>query len=305
MEELVSRIFTGQLNEKPGHIRRITGGAENIVYSVNTTRGRKIIRMNRDYLSTYLKEQWAMAQARSKGVHVPQVNAIGSCDGYDYMVIGYIDGIAGNAYKGDLIPVYRQLGQIAATINSIRTTGYGHAFTPAPSPHFDFTWQHCVASDNCYIFEHDILKNLNLFTALEESVIRDMLQARKFWDFPSCLSHNDMNLANVIIHESGSLYLIDWSRASGQPAMVTDIGDAGSQIKDPAHFRAFVEGYGLSNQEFEKIRNDILCTSLAHALRAARWAAEDCPEELDKFLLRSKDLIKTAIDKTGRDHPAR
>src|SRR5436309_6692038 len=81
-----------------------------------------------DRLKSFIKDQWAQRAAREAGVPVPEILEVGlDIISYPYMISTAADGVEATHHPLRL-EILRELGEHAAVINSIRTTGFGETF---------------------------------------------------------------------------------------------------------------------------------------------------------------------------------
>jgi hygromycin-B 4-O-kinase len=292
MHSVAAKIVEERLKTSIVSITKVDQGDQNAVFRADTPQGRYTVRMSHDGLDTYRKEEWAMAKAIEAGVPVPRVHAVGTRDGIAYILLEWIEGVTGNNYAGDMKALYLKLGNYSRRLSGISLSGYGWDFRAEPAPHFTGTWREAVEKDRAYIFSGDMLSKLDLLDEMQIRVIRDFMDEYAAWDLPSCLSHNDICLDNVIISADGTVSLIDWSNACAQPAPMFEIARVGSSISSDL-LAAFIEGYGLTAGQWEDIAETVDRLKVVHALRAVVWAAQDAPGYLEDF---SKTVRSLAND---------
>ncbi len=292
MHAIAEEIIIKETGTPPLDLKPLTGGLDNHVYRARLKDGLKVVRFKKDYLDTYKKEQWVMEQVAAAGVPTANVHSVGQHGEYGYIIINWIEGTVGSEYKGDAIPLYRELGRLARLINGIGVEGYGHHLDLSPEPHFRETWQQTLDWEWDYIFGNDALLRLNALTPAQLKQARALLNEMEHWDYPPCLSHNDLYLENAILAHDGTLYLIDWTLAQGRPAPYFDVGNFLGSAEEREQKEAFLDGYGLNRQQYDQVKTELSSVSLLNVLRATVWAYKDCPQVLDKTVKRTQQMVK-------------
>jgi len=241
---------------RPESISQIHGGLENYVFEAKLRGKELIVRISSkpNRLQFFLKEQWAVRQAREFGVPVPEILEVGNeLDGMPYMILEKISGRAADTC-GDRLRTLQSLATHMRRINSISTSGFGHVFDWSKNrlsrnkTWVDFLEDELGISDRVELFrKHNIFAPQKLRKM--ESAIRDL----KRLDFNPKLNHGDIRLKNVILDETGTIKaIIDWENCLSGPAPQWDLSIALHDLSIDEK-EAFVESYGLAPSDFEEI----------------------------------------------------
>jgi hypothetical protein len=124
----VRKIVSHHFGSPPRLIARETGGQSNLVFNVEHQGEEFIVRLNPKpaKLNPFLKEQWATERARSAGVPLAEILAVGN-DPAPYMVLRKMPGQPATQHP-ERMRIVRELGRFAALINSVPARGYGATF---------------------------------------------------------------------------------------------------------------------------------------------------------------------------------
>jgi hypothetical protein len=123
--DIARQVVERELGSPADQVTPMTGGVVNFVFKAEMPGTAVVVRMNRDSLSVYRKEQWAMAQAAAAGANVPTVHAVNSYLGHDYMLMSLAPGYHLAQHRGDVSAVVRRLGEQARLVNDIPVRGFG------------------------------------------------------------------------------------------------------------------------------------------------------------------------------------
>ena len=250
-------ILEKLLGEKPLHIVKLNNGITNKVFKAYV-KGEKnlVIRISDvpDKINDYLKEQWCTKNARELGVPVPRILEVGNTVlPYPYMVLEEELGLEGNNYGADKTDIYRQMGEMAAKINSINTTSFGRVFD----------WSDNVLSKNPTWVEYldKELKANYIYNLFETNNILNKDNLKKFrsiideiykWNVSPKLNHSDIRLKNLLIDKQGKItVLLDWENAIATAAPYWELSTCLIDLKEADRI-LMLEGYGMSLKEFKQ-----------------------------------------------------
>src|SRR5215217_7740930 len=99
----------------------------NYVFAVNHVEGQFVVRISPEpeRIKAFQKERWASQKAREAGVPTPEVLAVGNdAVSEPYMITRRVTGTEATHHP-DRRHIVHELGEYAAVINSIATTGFG------------------------------------------------------------------------------------------------------------------------------------------------------------------------------------
>ena len=291
IKRVVSAICLHVLQASPDTLVPLQGGAQNLMFRVEAGGTSRIVRLNRDCAATYRKEQWAMAQAARVGVPVPNIEAIGHHQGYDYMVLEWIAGTVGSSWSGARSDLYRELGRLARRLGTVKVEGFGWDLALLPSARFTRSWRQAVDKDADYILASGQLRLCGILNDSEIARVHRFMQDYGGWRQPPKLCHNDLCLENLIVGNDGHITLIDWANACGQPGPWFEIARVAASA-EAGDLDAFLVGHGIHEDEYANVRPMLTGLSLVHALRAVVWAAQDAPAHLPAFSTRARQLMR-------------
>src|SRR5687767_2721332 len=116
--EVAARIFKQHFGKRPTASKRIVGGLTNHVFEADVGREHLIIRISEDpaKLQMFMKEQWAIRQARKKNVPTAEVLEVANDpQGLAYMISRRVPGRPGTGGR-DKAALLNALGNYAAII---------------------------------------------------------------------------------------------------------------------------------------------------------------------------------------------
>jgi hygromycin-B 4-O-kinase len=245
IEAIAQRYF----GERPRRLKQREGGLTNLVYEFGANGAHYIVRVHSDPTKVhgYLKELWATARAREAGVPVPAVLEVGNeAAPFPYMVVEKAEGVEATAHP-DRLAILHELGEVAARIHSIRTSGYGEVFDWSGN-----TLSRCERWPQWLSDEYEAdarIQTLIRLKALDNAAagrLRAQVEAMKRWRRPPALQHGDLRLKNVLVEpDSGRIVaLLDWEHCVSAPPPIWDLSvalhDLGIDEK-----QALLDGLGL------------------------------------------------------------
>jgi len=232
-----------------------SSGRTNFVFAVNHVEGQFVVRISpdADRLNAFQKERRASQKAREAGVPTPEVLAVGMDSVSEpYMITRRVTGIEASQ-NPKRMHIVQQMGEYAAIINSIATSGFGTDFDWANTGNNNGTW------DSYLHKEFDLAKRIQILSTngiLSEAhlnelerVVVDVTTKRVT---PS-LNHSDLRLKNVIVDEGGDIAaIIDWEECLSTIAPEWEISIALHDLTIDEK-QAFIDGYGLTVQQVEEM----------------------------------------------------
>jgi hygromycin-B 4-O-kinase len=245
---LACAVMEHHLGASPRRVEPASGGLSNDVLEVAHAEGEFIVRIGRvaEKLNAYIKEQWSMKHAAAAGVPVPEVLEVGNAAiGRPYMVARRVEGTAGTEHP-DRIGILRQLGELAARVHTVRTSGFG----------VTFDWSHNQLSHNTSLREYlerelcverrlAVLKRRRMLDAGQLARLSAACKALARSRARSVLNHGDLRLKNVMVDAKGRIVaLIDWDEAIAHAGPAWDLSIALHDL-DVEGKQAFAAGYGL------------------------------------------------------------
>jgi aminoglycoside phosphotransferase (APT) family kinase protein len=275
-------VIDHHFGSRPARIKYKTGGLSNFVFEVKHAEGDFIVRISPDKerLNAFIKEHWCERAARRAMVPTAEILETGfSVIPFPYVIAKSVEGHSAVNHPGRM-KIVRELGRLAAKINSIRTHGFGETFD----------WSNNELSRNSSVkdyLESEYGIDLRIET-LEKSRLcppqtiktlkRICREMRGIKSRPS-LNHGDLRLKNVIADGEGKiLAIIDWEEATSNIAPHWDLSlalhDLGIDMK-----QEFVEGYGLTSKRFADIAPFVKAFNLLNYTDAINLANKEKDKE--------------------------
>ncbi|RPJ38360.1 MAG: hypothetical protein EHM21_16960, partial [Chloroflexi bacterium] len=280
-------IIARETGERITHLAPVKGdGLVNCVYEVLIPKGAYILRANtgEDDYGIYLKEQWCVEQTARLGIPGPESFRVGKIGAVAYSLYRKIPGMVATQVTSTRDPIWRKIGEYARKYHQIEAYGFGSGFSADPAKGATIAnWLDYYLD---YIFDNDRL--------VEEGIVRreDLIRSRKAieeisqWNITPRLCHGNPVLKNVIVREDGEVALIDWGTACGHLAPQIDLTEI--LVEHPDDHRGlalFLEGYGLSQTDFQAMKEQIWVLQAWRLLSVAKWALQDNP-------LARKEMVK-------------
>lgn len=276
-QKLVARIVKRHLGERPGRLKVLGGGLNNEVFRVETKGRAHVVRLHSDpqKLADYRKEDWAMDQARAAGVPTPRVVEVGFESGRPFMILEEAAGIPATHWS-DSAGVLRELGKYAARIHGVRSEGFGRAIgNAAPGQHLWPHWAEFLDKELHVDQRLRLLEGLHVLPDAAWRALQDTLGQMRAWRRRPVLQHGDLRLKNVIVSPGDGhiVALLDWENCLSAPPPYWDLAIALHDL-GPDGKEAFLEGYGLSPERFERLAPVVRVLNLLNYA----WAIEQAQE---------------------------
>lgn len=255
--KLVAEVVKRHFGVAPRTIKPLGGGLSNGVFSVKTGPRCVVVRLHPDpaKVHEYLKQQWAMEQARNAGIPAPDVLEVGSASGgQPFMITESADGIPASQYP-DRLSVLTELGAYVSRLHAIKTDGYGPVFDWSQNRLSKYRrWSHYLDKElNATHRLGRLARRVPLSADVVEALRQD-LDLMHTWHKPPVLQHGDLRLKNVMVdpRDGRIAALLDWDDCLSAPPPFWDLAialhDLGIDEKE-----AFLRGYGVSAARFMRI----------------------------------------------------
>lgn len=292
MQSLISKICLEALSAELISSHPIAGlGSVNEIHAFDTAKGKYILRLNdfEEKQSEYLKEKFCLKATGEMGIPGPKVLAMGRMQSYVYMVQDRIDGInAKEVQQENRNRIWRKLGTYARKFHQIPKI----EDETVNKAEFHSDWKARLLYNLKELNPEDSLLEFGYVELREHEAIRSVLQSLLAKDFKTGLVHGDLCPRNVHI-EGEKIYLLDWGTAEINVVPHTEIGIlllSGEALED--EIGIFLEGMGISVEEFRQMEEDIHSLNLLHRLDKYRWAEAFDPENLDEYVNRIKTVFQ-------------
>ena len=260
-------------------------GEVNSVFLVTTDSQKLVARVNQaQELARFQKEEWCINQAVRVGVRSPQVISVGSEGDTAYMLIEHVDGQRADKESVDQETVWRNLGQYAKQIHSVSVSGFGEELSDLTDGSLR-KWDDYLAYNLVSLDGEDELQRRGIITGAGARQLQAHFKGLSETEFRFGLSHGDLSLTNAIMTD-GEVCLIDWGSAAGHIVPHYDLGVilTDSISEDSKEFEQVLEGYELSREDFDDIKEEIKSLMLLIATDKVRWALERSPDSLDSTI---------------------
>ncbi|MGF7036124.1 aminoglycoside phosphotransferase (APT) family kinase protein [Paenibacillus mucilaginosus] len=297
------RIAGDFLQEQVKTSFQITGkGIINQVCVVETESHKVVVRMNdKDTFPEFIKEKWCIGQAAAVGVPGPEVLSIGIVDETAYMIQAFVEGDNGLDSTFPKTDIWRKLGEYAKLIHSIQVNGSGenlvdpvHGEFQSPShAGSDGSWHGYVQYNINCLTEHDRLIELGVITQMESQRVRELFENLKREPFRFGLDHGDLSIKNAIVNQANRVILLDWNAEVNVVPHVTVARLMQYQMlgieesPNVEEFEAFMDGYGLSEEDLSVTRHFLLL----RAFDNLRWAIDRSPDLIEPYAAFAKQVV--------------
>ena len=302
--QLASRVTSSLLNEPLVEVTPLVGkGSVNKVFIVETVNHKVVIRMSDrgEALDEYTKEAWCIEHAAARGVPVPSVISVGRCEGNAYIIQSYIAGAEGRDSPAPL-GIWRDLGKYAKLIHSIGVPGFGLRLSEITRGDARKSWLRYLEYNIESLTENDPLIKLKVLTQLQSKLIKDVFANLRGREFTFGLNHGDISLKNTIVDLRDRVNLLDWDSAE---AGIVPHHDLIQMLKmnmlegdpDGQEIRAFLDGYGISPAELERMMPELESLLVLRAFDKLRWAIDWNIEELDRFVSHAREAVSRCLSR--------
>lgn len=295
MKELLATIIERELGETPRAIRQIVGlGIVNEVYEISGNHKAYVIRMNAEiaHLTEYKKEAWCLKEVHQLAIRCPEVLALGQEGSAVFMIQEKIEGENGSQVSDDhKLIIWRKLGQYARRYNRIQQIDVAEV----QEQEFHSSWRARLRYNIAQLTPEDRLLKRGVFDAEEHKQAASMLQELEEKDFTEGLIHGDACPRNVIM-SGDEVHILDWGTAEINVVPHHEIGLVIlSKEANEEEFDAFLSGYEISKEEYEKMLTDIMRLNVLHRLDKYRWAESYDVENLADYEMKIREAFEAVL----------
>jgi len=291
MEEL--KIIRDIVEEIDNNVRGISQvidhGAVNKVFIVRTRNQQLVVRVNSDReFDEFIKEKWCIDQAALRGIPGPRVIQLGKKGNYSFMVQTFLEGDDGGHSPIDNRILWKEIGKLAKRIHAIPVSGLGlrsSDLMPSEQNTSRATWERYVNYNVDSLTHGDRLLEIGALTEYQSRIIRRIFCNLLGRDFSFGLVHGDLSLKNIMVSQDKMISILDWGSAEAQIVPHHELGEIlkSSLGVESEEFRAFLAGYGLFEEGFQEIKEDLYNLMLLRSLDKLRWALDNHVEDVSKF----------------------
>jgi len=248
---LVRQLMKHHFGNKTLELSPLSGGITNFVFSAKSGKKELVVRLGRnpEKINAFLKEQWAVARAREKGIPVPEILEVGnSIIPMPYMIMNKIAGEEATDHL-DRSYIITDLGRYAALIHTIPTHDYGHVFDWSQNIlSRNVNWKDYLYNELRFDERIAFLQRHRLLEKKKLGKLKGIIQDMEQWKVKPCLHHGDLRLKNVLVDKKGAIVsIIDWENCVSSMPPYWDISIALHDLSiDKQGY--FLEGYGLTGK---------------------------------------------------------
>lgn len=270
---MAKKIAEHHFGKPVSNIEFKPAGKTNAVFDVTTRKGNFIIRIapSRTRINEFLKEQWATQKARDAGVPTPEVLEVGNeIIPLPYMIQTKAKGKEAVDHPARL-QILKDLGAYARRIHTIPTQGYGKMFNWSKNQlSRKKTWIEFLETELRLDEGMNYLVEVQLLDRKKIGRLNLYFNKLRKWKLPPSLNHCDLRLKNVIVDDDGKIQaIIDWENCMSNVAPYWDLSIALHDLSIDAK-QSFLEGYGIDNEEFEKLSYALTAFNLVNYVPSIR-----------------------------------
>lgn len=300
--EVAKQIALGLSNEPLTDIHQVLDkGMVNQVFIAETGDSKVVIRMNNEpgSLDQFRKEAWCIEQATNHGIPGAKVLSLGSHNEWSFIVQTFLPGTHGADGGVDPAHTSYELGVYARKIHTIPVNGFGDRMDPNTPGHFNGSWDDYINYNINSLDSQDKLLELDVISPEHQRKVRSLFESFKGSTLNFGLNHGDISLKNSIIG-SKDVYLIDWGSAEVNVVPHLDLVGIMGWAENSDHpsnidLGSFLQGYGLSENQFQSIENELRAFALLRDIDKLRWAIDRKPEKIDQFVIRARTSVEKAL----------
>ena len=250
-----SDVLEHHFGKRPTRVTRLTGGLNNDVFEGRIGRDTFVVRISSDAakLQTFIKEQWAVRQARRVRVPTPEILEVGNTViPKPYMISAKVEGVDATRWP-HREDTARQMGQYAAKINSIHTSGFGSVFDWSRNTlSKNKSWAEFLEDELKIDDRLELFANKRLMAAETLRKLRREVNELRGWRGRPALTHGDIRFKNVVLDESGKIRaILDWENCTSNRALQWELSIALHDLCVDEK-EAFLDGYGISPREYSR-----------------------------------------------------
>ncbi len=281
-EALAREVLSHHFGDAGSRLVFETSGQTNYVFTAEHDHGNFVLRLSPEpeRLRAYEKEQWTVARARAAGVPTPEILEVGArVIPWPYMLMRRVNGHEASTHARRL-EILTALGEHAARINAIATTGFGDVFDWAsPEKPRNTGWRDFLSRELQLERQLDTLAKREMLSAEQLERVRETLESLGDVPREPRLNHGDLRLKNVMVDEDGAIVaILDWEKSLSGLAPEWELSlalhDLSVDEKD-----AFTRGYGIPPEELEQRAQTMKALNIVNYAPFIERAAEAGDEE--------------------------
>ena len=288
--EMARLVIEHHFGSCPRRVNHKASGLSNFVFAVNHREGNFIVRISPEQarLNSFIKEQWAQAEARKIGVPTPEILEVGSeIIGQPFMISRTVEGGEATFHK-ERLKIIREMGALAALINTIETSCFGSTFDWTSNQlSRNQTWKDFLENELQAENKLQILEKRKMLDAPQIKKIRQILAETAKLKTKPRLNHGDIRLKNVMVDEEGKIVaLLDWENCTSNLAPHWELSLALHDLSIDEK-QEFLEGYGLKEKKLREIMPAVKAINIInYAPEIERLAQEKETAKLEQYRTR-------------------
>jgi hypothetical protein len=232
----------------------------------------------------------------------PSVLSVGEAHGNAFMIETSVEGINGKEVKGDRAAIWRKLGEYAKLIHSIKVTGWGDDFLDDRSGGQGASWLKYLNYNTESLTDDDPLIALGVLNRDLSPLVRRRFEELGNKTFRFGLNHGDLALWTTLVGPDGKVNLLDWGSAEAHIVPHFDmlfvvrhhLRDGAPTIEEVTAFR---QGYGLPDEEYDRLKPDFDRLLLLLSFDKLRWAIDRSPAKIKEHVGRARAAL--AVNLSG------
>jgi aminoglycoside phosphotransferase (APT) family kinase protein len=302
---VASEVAAAFLQKRVRSIRPIGQGSNNKNFLVESAGQRVVVKLSDEHrryraLQDYRKEKWCIEQSSALGVPGPSVLSVGETDGNAFMIETFVEGVNGKGIEGDRTAIWRKLGEYARLTHSIKVTGWGEDLVDNRPGGQRASWLKFLNDNIESLTDDDPLIGLGVLSRERSSLVRRLFEELSDKTFRFGLNHGDLSLWNTLVEPSGKVNLLDWGSAEAHIVPHFDmlyvirhhLRDGTPTVEEMTAFR---QGYGLSDEEHERLKPELDRLFLLLSFDKLRWAIDRNASRLEEYVGRAKTALRFAF----------
>jgi aminoglycoside phosphotransferase (APT) family kinase protein len=266
-KEMARQLIAHHFGNKPKRIVHMASGLTNFVFLVYHPEGDFIVRISPEAtkVQVYMKEQWAVVQAREIGVPTVEILEVGNqVVPAPYMISRRVIGQE-STFHPNRLQILRDMGRQATLINSIPTTGFGSTFDWSGNQlSRNETWREYLDKELQVEARLETLKKYRMLAPKDLKTLRSICKDMAGWKPEPSLNHGDLRLKNVIVNEAGEITaIIDWEDCVSSVSPHWDLSIALHDLSIDEK-QEFLEGYALPEKKLIEVAPFIKALNLSN-----------------------------------------
>lgn len=292
-KQMARTVIKHHFGSAPRRIVHKTSGLTNMVFAVNHSEGDFVVRISPEpaRFNSFIKEQWAQTEARKVGVPTAEILEVGmEIISFPFMISRTVEG--GDAvHHPKRSEILREMGRLAAQINSIKTSGFGKTFDWSGNQlSRNETWKEYLQTELDYENRLQILEKHRAVSAAQIKNLKKIFEDALKMKPKAALNHGDLRLKNVIVDDDGKINaVIDWEGCLSSIAPEWELSIALHDLWiDEKQY--FLEGYGLKEKIIREKSPLIKALNLINYAPAVEAMAKD-KTKLDQYRTRLSGFL--------------